>query len=253
MAQLFLNNLLQSKSLSELENACQQVAACYDFEHFIYAAIYPTSFIEPQIIILNGYPLEWRTHYQTQNYLAVDPVVKHCASSVIPLNWKNIWPILEPDSEELKLMDEARDAGLKSGVTMPIHSPQTSLAMLSLASHTSLRKSDKQIDQVLPVLGLFSVYLHETIKQLLFRTDKQQALHIPELSNRERDCLLWAAEGKTSEETSDRMKISKNTVIFHLKNASAKLGTTNKIQAVVRAITYGLIQPAHIEINSHLL
>jgi DNA-binding CsgD family transcriptional regulator len=67
-----------------------------------------------------------------------------------------------------------------------------------------------------------------------------------ELSKRERECLRWTAEGKASWEIGMILKISDNTVNFHIKNAMRNLGTTSRTVAVVKAIRLNLIElPGH--------
>ena len=63
-----------------------------------------------------------------------------------------------------------------------------------------------------------------------------------ELSAREQDCLRWTAEGKSSWDIGMILKISENTVNFHIKNAMRKLGTTSRTVAVVQAIRLNLIE-----------
>ncbi|WP_247404934.1 MULTISPECIES: helix-turn-helix transcriptional regulator [unclassified Bradyrhizobium] len=43
------------------------------------------------------------------------------------------------------------------------------------------------------------------------------------LSKREKDCLRWVEEGKSSWEIGVILRVSENTVNFHLKNAMRKL------------------------------
>lgn len=62
-----------------------------------------------------------------------------------------------------------------------------------------------------------------------------------QLSCREKDCLLWTAQGKSSWDISKILKISENTVNFHIKNAMRKLATTSRTVAVVKAIRLNLI------------
>jgi len=62
------------------------------------------------------------------------------------------------------------------------------------------------------------------------------------LSAREVDCLHWAAKGKTNAEIAVILKISRNTVGFHLKNAFTKLGVTSRSNAVLAAIRQGIIE-----------
>lgn len=61
------------------------------------------------------------------------------------------------------------------------------------------------------------------------------------LTQRELECLRWSREGKTSWEIAHILGISQSTIIFHMKNAVAKLGAANKTQAVIAAIERGLI------------
>ena len=54
---------------------------------------------------------------------------------------------------------------------------------------------------------------------------------------------MWSAEGKTAWEISQILHISERTVVFHLQNASEKLGVVNRQQAVAHAISLGLVTP----------
>jgi LuxR family transcriptional regulator, activator of conjugal transfer of Ti plasmids len=65
-----------------------------------------------------------------------------------------------------------------------------------------------------------------------------------ELSSREKSCLSWTAHGKSSWEIGRILSISENTVVFHIKNAMRKLGTSSRTVAAVKAIQLGLIEPA---------
>ncbi len=56
------------------------------------------------------------------------------------------------------------------------------------------------------------------------------------LTNRETDCLTWAAEGKTAWETSVILGISEASVVFHIENAKKKLRASTTTQAVAIAI-----------------
>ncbi|CAM3065538.1 LuxR family transcriptional regulator [Komagataeibacter xylinus NBRC 15237] len=63
------------------------------------------------------------------------------------------------------------------------------------------------------------------------------------MTERERECLLWVAQGKDTTEIGAILSISDNTTKYHLKNVMHKLGCHNRVQAVVRAIQLGLIYP----------
>jgi DNA-binding CsgD family transcriptional regulator len=54
------------------------------------------------------------------------------------------------------------------------------------------------------------------------------------MTQRERDCILWASEGKTSWEISKILGITERTVNFHLSNCIEKTNSVNRQQAIVR-------------------
>ncbi|WP_275557354.1 helix-turn-helix transcriptional regulator [Pseudoalteromonas sp. J010] len=61
------------------------------------------------------------------------------------------------------------------------------------------------------------------------------------ITKREKDCLKWASEGKTSWEISQILDISERTVNFHLSNCVTKTDSANRQQAIVKCIVKNLI------------
>jgi len=68
------------------------------------------------------------------------------------------------------------------------------------------------------------------------------AFDINSVTRRETDCLHWAAHGQTNREIGETLKISENTVRYHLKNVFAKLETNTRSNAVSRALSVGIIE-----------
>jgi DNA-binding CsgD family transcriptional regulator len=62
------------------------------------------------------------------------------------------------------------------------------------------------------------------------------------LTQKETECLSWCKEGKTNWEIGEILSISEKTVEFHLSNTIRKLGVSNRITAVVKALQLGLIK-----------
>ncbi|MCK1624076.1 helix-turn-helix transcriptional regulator [Bradyrhizobium sp. 160] len=61
------------------------------------------------------------------------------------------------------------------------------------------------------------------------------------LSEREKQCLRWIEQGKSSWAIGVILNVSENTVNFHVKNAMRKLERTSRTQCVVKARRLGLI------------
>jgi DNA-binding NarL/FixJ family response regulator len=72
-------------------------------------------------------------------------------------------------------------------------------------------------------------------------TKKAMILDQGDLSDRERDVLLFLVHGYTNKEISSNLNITQNTVKSHLKNIYAKLGVTNRTQAAAEAKLLGFV------------
>ena len=63
------------------------------------------------------------------------------------------------------------------------------------------------------------------------------------LSEREVECLTWAARGKSSIEIAQIIATSKRNVDFHIETACRKLDVATRVQAAVKAVSGRLIDP----------
>ncbi len=61
------------------------------------------------------------------------------------------------------------------------------------------------------------------------------------VSERERECLLWASEGKTTEEIATIVGVAANTVNSYVNSAARKLAARNRAMAIANAIRSGVI------------
>jgi DNA-binding CsgD family transcriptional regulator len=62
------------------------------------------------------------------------------------------------------------------------------------------------------------------------------------LTAREREVLCWIAHGKTAAEVGIILGLSQRTVEAYIRDATEKLDTVNRVQAVVKALQLNLIQ-----------
>lgn len=238
-----INALGGAQTVEELHATCVDFSELYEFDQFLYGARFPTSFVQPKYIIISSYPAQWRERYTQQDYMKIDPAVRYCEQHCLPYNWQQIQVQADADTKVRNFMQEARDFGLHSGVSFPLHSAFGESAMLNLASQKSMQQSQLNVTHALPFAQLFAAHLHEAIRKVF----SQEALPLSkiQLTHRERECLCWAAEGKTAWETGQILSISERTVVYHVQNAASKLKVVNRQQAVARAISQGLLHSAH--------
>lgn len=239
---IFFESLLNCTSVEELHTNALAITREMGFENFLYGVQVNTSLTRPYRFILSCYPEAWRKHYDDEGYASIDPTVLHCARTSIPIIWKNE---VFKGRKEARVRSEAKDCGLVSGASFSVHGGRGEAAMLSLATSRESREAQDDILAMMSQAQLLTCYLHEAVQRVVLSKGPPPLKKI-NLTEREKECLLWAAEGKTGWEIANIVSISERTVTFHLQNASQKLGVVNRRQAISRALSMGLIEPCNI-------
>lgn len=228
--------LLNSSSIADVKAVIQQLVEMIGADYFAFVSLTQFPISAPTVRAITNYPEEWSEWYQAQNYVAVDPVIRHCQHSMTPIYWDDLGDI---DSAAQSMMADAVNHGLASGVTIPVSSTS---GVSGWSCFVTRKPNDHPFYERLKrhhaILYLFSVYVQEVATKLWDSTDKPSNVS---LTHREKECLLWAAEGKTASEIALILGIQERTAIFHLNNATKKLNATNRQQAVARAIASGII------------
>jgi len=236
-----IDKVQKCENLEQVHQVCADFCLDLGFDFFHYGARIPVSFSNPRFVFVSGYPDQWWDHYINNAYLYKDPTVLHCANRVTPFFWNKPLELLANSSADENVIFEAREFGLRAGISIPVHGATGETAIFSVVSGKDSTKHLQLIDAQTPKLHMFSGYLHETINRV---TESGKFTNpMLKLSQREKDCLSWSADGKTAWEISQILNISERTVVFHLRNATEKLGVSNKAHAIARAVLEGYISP----------
>ena len=238
-----LESLIQCGSADELSRTVGERAKDLGFEYWVYGLVLPVTPTRVGQFILSGYPSNWMQHYVERDYQQIDPITQHCRAHMTPLTW-NPELLAHGDTPQMRdnssrFFSEASEFGIVSGVSAPIHGLGCQWGVLSLASASEY--DAKQLKPVTPHVFMLACYMHEIGHK--FALEANASGQEQRLTTREIECLSWASEGKTSWEIGRLLTISERTVVFHLRNASMKLGVFNRQQAIARAIVLGYLQP----------
>lgn len=216
-----------------LFQATAKFAASLGFEFCGYCMRTPLPTASPAVVLFNNHPPAWQSEYVQNNYLAVDPTFKHALRSQSALVWSEQVFAETPD-----IWNGARANGLRVGWAQPSRDSRNVVGMLTLArSAEELSPAEARVKQFKLAwlaqtahLGMSKYLAHQFVPSI-------EAT----LSAREIDVLRWTAEGKTASEISGILKITERTVNFHVNNAVAKLGVSNKTAAAIHAALLGLL------------
>jgi len=96
--------------------------------------------------------------------------------------------------------------------------------------------------ELLDTEQLFSCHgLTQVIFDQLALRAPSRASSAVRITARERECLRWCAEGKTSEEIGIILSLSTHTVNHYLISATKKLNAVNRMHAITIAIRHGIL------------
>lgn len=230
----WINKLQDAKSINDVKVNCQTVLEQIGVQFFKYSW-YGQSALGNKEFSFYTCPPAWLEKYMQEGYSEIDPKVRHCKHKITPMLWSKDHPIETNDEKVKEFWTDSYDYGLTKGITIPIRGVRNGFGMLCTSFDPEIRHTN-DILHTLPTLQIMAPYIHETIENLVNKT-----IPIPDLTNRELECLKWAVNGKTAWETAQILKITERTAIFHLQNSTKKLAANNKYHAISKAIAYGII------------
>jgi DNA-binding CsgD family transcriptional regulator len=235
-----LTRLMACDTIEALTSQVQDASQRLGFEHWIYGALMPVTPTRAEEFVINGYPDEWRRHYLESGYTMADPTVTYARGHVIPSLWDDLASrsYRGVNSDHAKLIfTEAKSFGLAKGLSVPLHGLGCLFGIMSYAASDPKHPIVESTIHAEAVL--LATYVHQAASLLINRGASEK---IRPLTPRERECLKWAAEGKSGWEIAHVLKISERTTVFHLMNACQKLGVMNRQQAVAKALVLGLLE-----------
>lgn len=241
---VFTTRLTEAQGAPDLNAICREWSAAVGFPLYFYAVRIPVSLTQPYHFCLSGYPPAWRQRYDSGEFVRIDPIVRHAFTSPLPV----IWDELDRTAPAVvAFFEEAATHGLVHGITAPVAGRRGDLALLSLARTTPLSADPGERHLLRSRLLWFGTHLHEAVRRVVLTNEGAPQISAP-LSDREKDVLMWAADGKTSQEIARLLSITERTVLFHIESAGRKLGTTGRHNVIARAVALG-----EVDLNSRAL
>jgi len=247
-----LNAIAASKTIDELLRVVGRKFSDLGYSEF--------SYIDVRRIPLSGEPLpfftstvqdEFNETYINENFFNDDPVIRRAATTNAPFTWADCpeyysWKKTRRGAKNRAryVMQVANDYGFTQGCALPTHGVDAQGRPVSALISLFWRDRPEALNPTvsMPVwLRLAASSMHERMLEL--RGLATDDIEPPLLTDRERECLVWACRGKTRGETADILSISDRTVEFHFQNAMRKLRVHNKFHAIAMAIHMGLIVP----------
>lgn len=235
----FIDESNRADSTDAIRALMERAAADLGFDRYAYCALTGHHRYDagdnPPPAVAHNFPAPWIDYYFAHEYQRKDPVVLFAPDLEGPFLWKSLVERYPLDPAQKVLMSQARESGLRDGVGVPLHGPRGDVCLVTFAADDGHPDPGAELAR----LDVLAAQFHAAYSAV-GRSEGASARE-DVLSARERECLQWIARGKSSWAIGRMLNISENTVNFHVKNASRKLGSSTRTLTVVKAIRYRLI------------
>jgi DNA-binding CsgD family transcriptional regulator len=219
----------------DLAETLREVASEIGVGHIAYARLSSNKSTDiNQLAGIVTYSKLWQRRYFLKGYVTYDPVISYGRNADQPFDWANL-PIDNPATKAF-LADALNHSVGRNGLSIPLRGPRGVFALVSFSSDLPKEEWDNYKVAYMAKLKLLSVLI-DSASHINF-TLRTYTVH---LSNREEQCLLWAARGKRFHEIAEILDLALGTVKTHLDAARHKLHCTNLPQAAAIAFATGAI------------
>lgn len=228
-----VNPLHELATPYDLMGHLRELSKAFGFDHFQVLRS-PASAVTPlaDLIILSSWPAELLKEYDARGINVGSPFLKRLSVSSVSFQFtfgELHGKRRDGKAEEAIALFAAH--GLERGACFPTHSPGIGAGAVCYSGTRNPLSAEEMAS-----LHMASIDIFDHLAGMDSGDSGKR-----QLSERERECLLWTAEGKTSFEIGKIIGISEHTVNYYLNTAASKLEASNRVQAVAIAIKSGLL------------
>ena len=228
--------VLKARDRHELLSEVVRFTRQLEFETVSTTMVIDHQLGEPEFIVLDNTPTAYRDAFDDKSDARRDPVMQHCKRQSVPMIWNQETYTAAEQGDKWEM--QAR-YGYCTGIALALHMPEGRHFFIGVDRDRPLPKSP-ELTRMVADLQLFAVHAQDAAQRVLLPS--APAPDAPSLTPRELETLRWTMEGKTAWEVGNILGITERTVVLHANNATHKLGSANKHQAVLKALRLGLIR-----------
>lgn len=237
MFERYIERLKNVRYQRELGAILSQFTVSAGFPQYRMALLVPTPhLVKPEAIIYSNCDAEWIDRYRIEKLASQDPIIFLAMHQHLPIVWDNLPPYSDLPPGAALVMAEAKEYGLCNGVSFPLRGAHGEFGVFSFITDDPEEPVEKNLAQ----LGFVVSYALDAAIRI---SGVGKFPKFNQLTQRELACLFWAAEGKTSSETATILGIKERTVNSYFTTINKKLGTSNRVHAIMMATSTGLIHP----------
>ncbi|MFL6846555.1 MAG: autoinducer binding domain-containing protein [Allosphingosinicella sp.] len=233
VVQEFVAAAAKAADMAELRGVID--GACADLGIDYYALVNHIRFGRPtkDYVRLTNYPSEWIALIR-QHDSASDPVLRVAERTSTGFRWQQIETFTRLTEQERAVFRQASRHGIGDGFTVPNHVPGEAFGSCHFAVQTGKEFPDGQV----PAIQTIGTFAFEAARRLIAAKAEpsERYLEPAPLTDRQRECLIFAARGKSDSVIAQLLAIRPRTVNEHIEAAKRRYCVATRSQLMVRAL-----------------
>lgn len=235
-AEEFVHRVTSAAHADDLADTLRAISTAIGFEYFALSHHVDIACFGGRAIRLHNYPDQWADYYDANALGVTDPV--HRASHVTSVGfiWSRIPDMIPLTAHDRRMLALGRDQGIGDGFTVPANVPGEAQGSCSFANAAGRAMPH----HMLPLAQLVGAFAFEGARRV-WAVRSFELSPPPKLTDRQRDCALWVARGKSDWEISQILGISEETVALHIRHACERYGVNKRTLLVIRTLFDGTL------------
>lgn len=184
-------------------------------------------------VYAQGFDAKWLDLYDRAEFRLADPIPERTMRHGAMLTWRDAQTAAPNSPENEAYFKAMSEAGLVHGFGLPLFGPRGRDAYAGMDFGVAL-DTVSNVD-----LGAVRAVAQAAHQRLCVLLDESETS--PELSDREREVLQWVARGKSYAAIATILELSPDTIKTYTKRIYAKLDTSDRVGATVKALKQGLV------------
>ncbi|HEX6374886.1 MAG TPA: LuxR family transcriptional regulator [Allosphingosinicella sp.] len=231
VVQEFVTAAANVASMAELRPLLADAIRELGFDY--YAIVHHVRFGRPtnEHVRLSNYPLEWLAVLRDYAKLT-DPVLRAAERMSSGFKWEELDSILHMTPAEIAYMRRAAGYEILQGYTVPNHVPGETFG----SCHFVVRGTRSFPDVNVSATQALGNFAFEAARRMLRIRPHEDYVEPAPLSDRQRECLVFVAKGKSDSVIAQLLAIRPRTVNEHIEAAKRRYSVATRSQLVVRAL-----------------
>lgn len=229
--QEFVTAARQAQSLLDLRDLIEGVLFDLAVDHFLLASHVDFGRPPPGAVAIGNYPKEWVARAREKGDWRNDPILAACEKTSAGFVWSDLVRLIPLAHHQRAFIEAAKHFGLGDGFSVPNHVPGELLG----SCHFAVHPGNSILERDIPMLQTIATFGYEAARRLSRGILRPEILNAP-LTDRQRDCVVLSAKGKSDVTIAQLLGLRPKTVNEYIEGAKRRYCVATRQQLIVRAL-----------------